>query len=81
MKQTSEAAFETAIKGESGKSLTAMKKSQYAFRLLDMDPQAMVIVASGFANDPIMSEYADYGFKEVIPKPYKLNELGRVLRE
>jgi hypothetical protein len=26
MKQTSEAAFETAIKGESGKSLTTMKK-------------------------------------------------------
>jgi two-component system, cell cycle sensor histidine kinase and response regulator CckA len=50
-------------------------------RLLDLDPQAKVIVSSGYANDPIMSEYADYGFKGVIPKPYRLNELGRVLRE
>jgi two-component system, cell cycle sensor histidine kinase and response regulator CckA len=50
-------------------------------RLLEMDPQAKVIVASDYANDQIMSEYADYGFKKVIPKPYKLNELGRVLRE
>jgi PAS domain S-box-containing protein len=50
-------------------------------RLLEIDPEARVIVSSGYANDPIMSEYADYGFKEVIPKPYRLNELGRVLRE
>jgi two-component system, cell cycle sensor histidine kinase and response regulator CckA len=50
-------------------------------RLLEIDPKARVIVSSGYANDPIMSEYADYGFKGVIPKPYRLNELGRVLRE
>jgi PAS domain S-box-containing protein len=49
-------------------------------RLLDMDPQAKVIISSGYANDPIMSEYADFGFKEVIPKPYKLNELSKALR-
>jgi PAS domain S-box-containing protein len=50
-------------------------------RLLEINPQARVIVSSGYANDPIMSEYADYGFKGVIPKPYRLDELGRVLRE
>jgi PAS domain S-box-containing protein len=50
-------------------------------RLLEIDPQAKVIVSSGYANDPIMSEYASYGFKGVIPKPYKLEELGKILWE
>jgi two-component system, cell cycle sensor histidine kinase and response regulator CckA len=50
-------------------------------RLLEMDPQAKVIVSSGYANDPIMSDYAGYGFKGVIPKPYKLDELGKTMRE
>ncbi|MEJ2034461.1 MAG: ATP-binding protein, partial [Deltaproteobacteria bacterium] len=49
--------------------------------LLEIDPQAKVIVSSGYANDPIMSDFADYGFKGVIPKPYKLDELGKKLGE
>nr|MDA8166013.1 ATP-binding protein [Desulfobacteraceae bacterium] len=50
-------------------------------RLLEIDPQAKVIVSSGYANDPIMSHFADYGFKGVIPKPYLLEELGKTIRE
>jgi two-component system, cell cycle sensor histidine kinase and response regulator CckA len=48
--------------------------------LLAIDPLARVIVSSGYGNDPIMSNYAEYGFKGVIPKPYKMKELGRALQ-
>jgi len=49
--------------------------------LLEIDPQAKVIVSSGYANDAIMSDFTDYGFKGVIPKPYMLGELDKTLQE
>ena len=50
-------------------------------RLLEIDSEAKVIVSSGYANDPVMSAHAEYGFAGVIPKPYRLAELGKTLRE
>ncbi|MCF8056300.1 MAG: PAS domain S-box protein [Desulfocapsa sp.] len=44
-------------------------------RLLEIDPQAHGIVSSGYANDPIMARFKDYGFSAVVPKPYKLDDL------
>lgn len=48
-------------------------------RLLELDPQARAIVASGYANDPIIAEFKQYGFCERIAKPYKSEELHRIL--
>ncbi len=48
-------------------------------RLREIDGGVKVIVSSGYANDPIMANYADHGFQAVAPKPYKLQELGAVL--
>ncbi len=48
-------------------------------KLLEFDPQARVIVSSGYSNDPIMAEYGRYGFRGVVAKPYKLQDLSRVL--
>jgi PAS domain S-box-containing protein len=43
--------------------------------ILALDPFAKGIVASGYANDPIMANYKDYGFSSVVAKPFFLKEL------
>ncbi|HWL54958.1 MAG TPA: response regulator, partial [Chthoniobacteraceae bacterium] len=48
-------------------------------KLLELDPAARAIVSSGYAMDPIMSRYRDYGFSGVIAKPYDISELQRVV--
>ena len=48
-------------------------------KILKMDPYASIIVTSGDANDPIMSDYATYGLKGTIPKPYRIAELKMVV--
>jgi PAS domain S-box-containing protein len=48
-------------------------------RLLEIDPGVKTIVSSGYFNDPVMSEYNKYGFKGVITKPYKIDELSRTI--
>jgi len=47
--------------------------------LLKMDPQACVIVSSGYYNDPIMADHEKWGFKGVIPKPYGVKELSETV--
>ena len=47
--------------------------------LLALDPEAKVIVASGYANDPIMASYKEYGFRAILPKPFNLDELSKVM--
>jgi PAS domain S-box-containing protein len=48
--------------------------------LLALDPSAKAIVSSGYSNDPVMADYQSYGFVGVVPKPYRLEDLNRVLR-
>jgi two-component system, cell cycle sensor histidine kinase and response regulator CckA len=58
-----------------------MGGEETARRILEIDPAAKVIVSSGYANDPIMANHAAYGFKGVIPKPYRTADLSRTLQE
>jgi two-component system cell cycle sensor histidine kinase/response regulator CckA len=48
-------------------------------KLLEIDPKAKVIVSSGYATDPIMSDYEKYGFSAVVTKPYSVRELEKIL--
>lgn len=48
-------------------------------KLLEIDPEAKVIVSSGYSSDPIMSDFAKYGFIGVIAKPYRIEDLSAVL--
>ena len=48
-------------------------------RLLELDPKVKAIVSSGYSNDPVMSEYGQHGFRGVITKPYKPEELSETV--
>lgn len=50
-------------------------------KLRDLDPEVKAVVSSGYSNDPIMSDYENFGFKAVIAKPYRIEDLSRVLHE
>ncbi|HTX22023.1 MAG TPA: CHASE domain-containing protein [Candidatus Aquilonibacter sp.] len=50
-------------------------------RLLELDPNLKAIVSSGYSLDPVMANYCEYGFRGVIPKPYRVEDLSRVLQE
>lgn len=43
--------------------------------LLEMDPRAKAIVASGYSDDPIMANYRQYGFSAALHKPYRIDDL------
>jgi CheY-like chemotaxis protein len=49
-------------------------------RLREIDPWIKAIVSSGYSHDPIMADYATYGFKAVVAKPYTVQDLRSVLR-
>ena len=49
--------------------------------LLDMDPHAKAIVSSGYSHAPVMSHFNEFGFIGFLAKPYRLEELGKVLHE
>lgn len=44
-------------------------------RLLQIDPEILSIVSSGYSDAPAMSTPAAFGFKAVLPKPYAPTEL------
>ena len=48
-------------------------------KLLEFAPHAKVIVSSGYSSDPIMADYAKYGFCGVITKPYNVNQVSEVI--
>ncbi len=49
--------------------------------LLKIDPEVKAIVSSGYANNPVLSNYREYGFRGVVTKPYKPNEMLQTIQE
>lgn len=49
-------------------------------KLTEIDPNVRAIISSGYFDDPVMLDYKDYGFKSVITKPYKLEELVNMIK-
>jgi PAS domain S-box-containing protein len=50
-------------------------------QLLAIDPDVRAIVSSGYSNDPIMANYRQYGFRAILAKPYRMQELNAALLE
>jgi PAS domain S-box-containing protein len=50
-------------------------------RLIEIDPGVKAIVSSGYAMDPVMSRYREYGFCACIAKPYEVSDLGHIVHE
>ncbi|MCP4670719.1 MAG: PAS domain S-box protein [Desulfobacula sp.] len=52
---------------------------QTAKKIHQLNPDAKIIVASGYSNDSVISRYKDYGFCASIDKPYGMDELVRTI--
>ena len=48
-------------------------------RLRNLDPHIRAIVSSGYSTNPVIVNFASYGFAAVIVKPYGFKELGVAL--
>ena len=55
--------------------------AQTIARLRDIDPAVRAIVSSGYANDPVLSQFENYGFTGMIAKPYEIDALARKVAE
>ncbi|MCP5002805.1 MAG: response regulator [Planctomycetes bacterium] len=47
--------------------------------LRKIDPNVKAIVSSGYSNDPVMANFKKYGFTAVLPKPYRIDDLNKIL--
>ncbi len=48
--------------------------------ILAINPDARVIVSSGYSTDPIMASFREYGFCGAIAKPYLMEDLAKALK-
>ena len=46
-----------------------------------LDPDINAIVSSGYSNDPILSNYEEFGFKGIITKPYNMDILKETIKK
>ncbi len=51
-----------------------------AAKLKEIEPSLTLIVSSGYADAPVMSDFAKYGFDDVIPKPWTSKVVGEVFQ-
>ena len=60
-----------------------MGGKETALLILEIDPDVVLIVSSGYSNDPVIANYRQYGFHGAIRKPFDADtlatELGRLI--
>ncbi|ADR19641.1 ATP-binding protein [Calditerrivibrio nitroreducens] len=49
--------------------------------LLKIDKNIKAIVSSGYSDDPVFSQYENYGFFSALKKPYGLDDLSKAIKE
>ncbi len=50
-------------------------------KLREIDPEVKAIVSSGYSNNPVLSNFREYGFCGVFAKHDEVEELGKTLRK
>ncbi|HYC73021.1 MAG TPA: ATP-binding protein, partial [Opitutaceae bacterium] len=54
---------------------------EQTFKLLrELDPNVRAIIASGYDNDEMARQFLDMGFLGYLTKPYRVGDLGRILK-
>jgi PAS domain S-box-containing protein len=48
-------------------------------RLLEIDPNVKGILSSGYADNTVMNDFKEFGFKGAIAKPFKFNALANII--
>ncbi len=64
--------MDLTIPGRMGRVKTAQE-------ILAFDPEARLIVSSGYSKDPVMANFSNYGFCAALEKPYNIDEIARIL--
>ncbi len=52
-----------------------------AEKILSIDPDAKLIISSGYSDNPVISNYKKYGFSGAIIKPYLMDHLKKIIFE
>lgn len=50
-------------------------------KLLEINPNVIAIVSSGYSQDPILDNYKEKGFYNMLRKPYQMHEVSNVLEK
>ncbi|MFZ1896562.1 response regulator [Methanoregula sp.] len=50
-------------------------------KLRSYDPGVKAVVSSGYTTDPVMQDFARYGFSGKLTKPYRINDMKTMLEE
>jgi len=56
-----------------------MGGAETAHHLLQVDPHARLVAASGYSNDAVLGDYARYGFRAAIAKPFGVEQIRGVM--
>ncbi len=48
--------------------------------LQELEPSVRAVVASSYADDPVMAAFAEHGFMGVLSKSYRMEKLSEVLQ-
>ncbi len=49
-------------------------------QLREIDPNVRAVVSSGYSGDPVLANFREHGFCGIVPKPYRVADLAKVLQ-